>query len=61
MAKQLAFEHEAREHLRNGIAKLAKAANRTEEEFRREFEGVVAFEPPPLVLDTPDEITAGSE
>jgi len=43
------------------LAKLAKAANRTEEEFRREFEGVVAFEPPPLVLDTPDEITAGSE
>jgi 6-phosphofructokinase len=43
------------------LAKLAKAANRTEEEFRREFEGVVASEPPPLVLDTPDEITAGSE
>ncbi|HEY5639749.1 MAG TPA: 6-phosphofructokinase, partial [Dehalococcoidia bacterium] len=41
------------------LAKLAKAANRTEEAFRREFEGVVADEPPPLVLDTPDEITAG--
>jgi chaperonin GroEL len=29
MAKQLAFEHEAREHLRNGVAKLAKAVRTT--------------------------------
>src|SRR5262245_33075878 len=29
MAKQLAFEHEAREHLRNGVSKLAKAVRTT--------------------------------
>ena len=29
MPKQLAFEHEAREHLRAGVAKLAKAVRST--------------------------------
>ncbi|HEY7862762.1 MAG TPA: TCP-1/cpn60 chaperonin family protein, partial [Thermoanaerobaculia bacterium] len=29
MPKQLAFEHEAREHLRSGVAKLAKAVRTT--------------------------------
>jgi chaperonin GroEL len=29
MAKQLVFEHEAREHLRNGVAKMAKAVRTT--------------------------------
>jgi len=37
------------------LAKLAKAASRTEDEFRREFERIVASEPPPLVLESLDE------
>ena len=33
------------------VAKLAKSANLSEEEFRREFEYLVAAEPPPLMMD----------
>ena len=33
------------------LARLAKTANLTPEEFRREFESVVADEPPPLAID----------
>jgi len=33
------------------VAKLAKSANITAEEFRREFEYLVASEPPPLMMD----------
>ena len=33
------------------LAKFAAAANISLEEFRREFEHVVADEPPPLVLE----------
>jgi ATP-dependent phosphofructokinase / diphosphate-dependent phosphofructokinase len=33
------------------VAKLAKSANLTAEEFRREFEYLVASEPPPLMMD----------
>ena len=34
------------------LARLcAKRANLTAEEFRREFEYLVAFEPPPLMMD----------
>jgi 6-phosphofructokinase 1 len=38
------------------LAKLAAAVGRTEEEFRREFEPIVASEPPPLVLEAPGEV-----
>jgi len=43
------------------LAKLAKAAGRTEEEFRREFEAVVVSEPPPLILESPDGIPAARD
>ena len=33
------------------LARLAQSANLTPEEFRREFESVVASEPPPLAID----------
>jgi transcriptional regulator GlxA family with amidase domain len=33
------------------LAALAKSANLSPEEFRREFESVVANEPPPLAID----------
>jgi len=33
------------------VARLAKTANMTEEEFRRAFEYLVAAEPPPLMMD----------
>ena len=33
------------------LARLAKSANLSPEEFRREFESVVANEPPPLAID----------
>jgi 6-phosphofructokinase 1 len=33
------------------VARLAKTANLTEEQFRREFEYLVAAEPPPLMMD----------
>ena len=33
------------------LARLARSANLSPEEFRREFESVVANEPPPLAID----------
>ena len=33
------------------LARLSRSANLTPEEFRREFESVVANEPPPLAID----------
>ncbi len=35
------------------LAKLAAVVQLSEDEFRREFEAVVAAEPPPLIIDTP--------
>ena len=39
------------------LGRLSKTANLTPEQFRREFESVVAEEPPPLAIDDHGEAT----
>jgi hypothetical protein len=39
------------------LSKLAKTANLTEEQFRREFQYLVQQEPPPLLMDRQGELT----